>query len=231
MACWLARNPYLNQCSILVNKILWHSTENNFTVIAQATIPYDKFENDSIKIAVTSPRCQCVTVANMMPNHLDQLASRKQNWFIESWLIFLSCSPLLDRQTLRCFLQMQVMLSAEEISLRWGAYHAECFVIIIKSVEKLSSSQWRHNGRDGVSNHQPHNCLLNRLFRRRSKKTSKLCVTGLCAGNSPVPGEFPAQMASNAENVSISWCHHDWWQPLTPQVALKLLKWLISHFI
>ena len=31
---------------------------------------------------------------------------------------------------------------------------------------------WRHNGVDGVSNHQPHHCLLNRLFRRRSKKTS-----------------------------------------------------------
>ena len=41
--------------------------------------------------------------------------------------------------------------------------------------------------------------LLSRLFRRRSKKTSKLCVTGLCAGNSPVTGEFPAQRASNAE--------------------------------
>ena len=58
---------------------------------------------------------------------------------------------------------------------------------------------WRHNGRDNVSNHQPHVCFFNRLFRRRSKKTSKLCVTGLCAGNSPVNGEFPAQMASNAE--------------------------------
>ena len=36
-------------------------------------------------------------------------------------------------------------------------------------------------------------------FRRRSKKTSKLRVTGLCAGNSPTTGIFPAQMASNAE--------------------------------
>ena len=43
--------------------------------------------------------------------------------------------------------------------------------------------QWRHNGRDRVSNHQPHDCLLNHLFRRRSKKTSKLHVTGLCAGS------------------------------------------------
>ena len=45
-------------------------------------------------------------------------------------------------------------------------------------------SQWRHYGRDSVSNHQLHDCLLNRLFRRRSKKTSKLRVTGLCAANS-----------------------------------------------
>ena len=63
-------------------------------------------------------------------------------------------------------------------------------------------SEWRHNGRGGVSNHQPHHCWLNRLFRRRSKKALKLLVTILCAGNSPVTGEFPAQMASNAENVS-----------------------------
>ena len=67
---------------------------------------------------------------------------------------------------------------------------------------------WRHNGRGSVSNHQPHDCFLNRLFRRRSKKTSKLRVTGLCAGNSPGTGEFPAQMTSNAENVSIWWRHH-----------------------
>ena len=63
--------------------------------------------------------------------------------------------------------------------------------------------QWHHNGRDDDSNHQPHHCLLTSLFRCRSKKTSKLRATGLCAGNSPVTGEFPAQMASNAENVSI----------------------------
>ena len=68
--------------------------------------------------------------------------------------------------------------------------------------------RWRHNDHAGVSNHQPHGCLLNRLFRRKLKKTSKLRVTGLCAGNSPGTGEFPAQMASYAENVSIWWRHH-----------------------
>ena len=53
------------------------------------------------------------------------------------------------------------------------------------------SLQWRHNDHDSVSNHQPHGCLLNRLFRRRSKYTSKLRVTGLCVGNSPGPVNSP----------------------------------------
>ena len=40
-------------------------------------------------------------------------------------------------------------------------------------------------------NYQPHDCLLNRLSRRKSKKTSKLRATGLCEGNSPVSGDSP----------------------------------------
>ena len=67
---------------------------------------------------------------------------------------------------------------------------------------------WRHNEHDGVSNHQPHDCLPNCLFGRRSKKTSKLRVTGLCAGSSQGTDEFPAEMANNAENGSIWWRHH-----------------------
>ena len=68
--------------------------------------------------------------------------------------------------------------------------------------------QWRQNERDGVSNHQPHDGLLNCLLRRKSKKTSRLRVTGLCAGNSPLTDEFLAQKASNAENVSSWWRHY-----------------------
>ena len=67
----------------------------------------------------------------------------------------------------------------------------------------------RHNEPDGVWNHQPRDCLLNYLFRCRSKKTSKLRVTDLCPENSPGTGEFSVQKASNAENVSIWWRHHD----------------------
>ena len=75
----------------------------------------------------------------------------------------------------------------------------------------IFSLQWRHNVRDCVSNHQPQDCLLNRLFRHRSKKISKFSVAGLCVGNSPVTGELPAQMASNAENASIWLRHHLVW--------------------
>ena len=90
---------------------------------------------------------------------------------------------------------------------------------------------WRHNGPDGVSNHQHHDCLLNRLFGHRSKKTSKLRVTGLWAGNSPETGEFPAQMASNAENVSIWWRHHVMWYG-RPTIGMQI-SWLrnICHCI
>ena len=70
------------------------------------------------------------------------------------------------------------------------------------------SLQWRHNERDSVSNHQHHDCLLNRLFSHRSNKTLKLRVTGRCEGKSAVNGEFPAQRASEAEKISTWWRHH-----------------------
>ena len=87
---------------------------------------------------------------------------------------------------------------------------AICLHIVTRELfhHDFSALQWRHNGHDGISNHQAHGCLLNRLFRHRSKKTTKLCVTGLCEGNSPITGEFPVQRASNVGNVSIWWCHH-----------------------
>ena len=94
----------------------------------------------------------------------------------------------------------------------------------------VSTLQWRHNERYGVSNRQVHNCLLKLLFRRRSKKTSKLSITGLCNRNSPVTGEFPVQRASNMENVSIWWHHHDrltWWKPWT--LFHPLFRNLLNH--
>ena len=59
---------------------------------------------------------------------------------------------------------------------------------------------------------------------RKHQSSASLAI---CAGNSLVTGEFPAQMASNAENVSIWWCHHEhlhcmlWWSVVTPFLYLK----------
>ena len=102
------------------------------------------------------------------------------------------------------FATQQIMIMiCEYASWNWAITDSYCSRIIVHR-----PLQWRHNGRDSVSNHQPHGCLLSRPFRRRSKKISKLPVTGLCAVNSPVTCEFPAQRASNVENVSIWWRHH-----------------------
>ena len=88
---------------------------------------------------------------------------------------------------------------------RWWKFHQNDDIFILVNAHALL---WHHYGHDGISNHQPHDCLLDRLSRCRSKETSKLRVTGLCEGNSQVTGEFPAQRASNAENVSIWQRHH-----------------------
>ena len=90
------------------------------------------------------------------------------------------------------------------LACRRGLEITHCKVVFFA----LIPLQWRHDGYDGVSNLQLNDWLLNRLFRRRLKKASKLRVTDFCAGNSPVTGEFPTQRASNAENVSISWRQH-----------------------
>ena len=91
---------------------------------------------------------------------------------------------------------------------RGEIWHVFC-AFKVWSLLYICTLQWRHNGCDGVSNQQHHHCLLNILFRRRSKKTTKLCASGLCAGNSPVIGEFLEQMSSDAENVSIWRLHHE----------------------
>ena len=42
--------------------------------------------------------------------------------------------------------------------------------IIILALANVSTLLWRHNGRNGVSNRRPHDCLLNHLFRGRTPR-------------------------------------------------------------
>ena len=113
-----------------------------------------------------------------------------------------------------CMTKDKYMVHPTKYALGLGFVLFSCGLVLINITHILRYhftshyNAWRHNDRNGVSNHQPHDCLLNNLFRGRSTKTSKLRVTGLCSGNSPVTGEFPAQKASNVENVSFWWRHH-----------------------
>ena len=110
-----------------------------------------------------------------------------------------TAKPLPERMLTYCQLDTK-----EQMPLKFKSKFTKMH---LKMSSRKWTLQWRHNGRDGVSNHQPLKCLLNHLFGRRLRKTSKLRVTGLCEGNSPGTGEFPAQMASNAGNFSIWWRH------------------------
>ena len=95
--------------------------------------------------------------------------------------------------TIICYAECVVL--GPEMPYQW----TECVTLrseggrLVSYWDRRWALQWRHNERDDISNHQPHDCLLDLIFRRRSKKISKLRVTGLSGVNSPVTGEFPAQ--------------------------------------
>ena len=116
-----------------------------------------------------------------------------------SWKGHLKISLTINKKKSHCFSWIWIWKTCISIELK--CFNHPC-------ADTPISLLWHHNGCNGIWNHLPHDCLLNRSFRCRSNKTSKLCVTGLCAGNSPVIGEFPAQKTSNVENVSIWWRHH-----------------------
>ena len=73
----------------------------------------------------------------------------------------------------------------------WSSFNIASGNSLVSNRRQAITLQWRHNERDGVLNHRRLDCLLNILFRRRSKKTSKLRVTGLHEGNPPLTGGSP----------------------------------------
>ena len=89
---------------------------------------------------------------------------------------------------------------------------------------EMPPMQWRHNECDGVvPNHRRLGCLLNRLFRCRSKRTSNVYVNGRCEGNPPLTGGFPSQRASDVENVPI------WWRHMYARGILSHKYYLVGH--
>ena len=123
------------------------------------------------------------------------------------WLIYQITSSSIVNHTSIFFLIYIWPMPCQRIQSMVSVKHrSPSMALTLKELGILNYNftlQWRHNERDGVSNHWRLDCLL----RRGSKTTPKLNVTGFWEGNSPVSGDFPAQRASNAENVSI-WRHH-----------------------
>ena len=155
---------------------------------------------------------QCCDIVNM------NLRNKLQWNFKWNLYIFIQENPF----------QNAVWKMAAILSWPQCANH-NCCVDMTNLIGNKLALQWRHNGCNGVSNYQPHVCLFNRLFRCRSKKLSKLRVIGLYVGNSPVTGEFPAQRASNAENVSIWWRHHGMHITMTLHCWVSGKLWYLQH--
>ena len=182
----MAASHYLKQCWLIVNEILWHSTQDISS----------KNELEWYNFKLTSSRTRWikhVPLVRYLKLRVRHAPGMPGTFFPPPWV----SDPDIHHGTCVTHVPwcMPRSLTSGFLWSRWRGQrsrHSRC-------MRKLPL-QWRHNERDGVSNHQPWDCLLNRLFRRRSKKTSKLHVTGLCVGNS--------QRASNAENVSIWWRHH-----------------------
>ena len=93
----------------------------------------------------------------------------------------------------------------------WDIAHSTFKLEISRSRSRPKSTQtleWRHNERDGVSNHQPHDCLLNRLFRRRCRKHQSSTSLAFMRGihhwpvNSPHKGPVTRNMFPFDDSIS-----------------------------
>ena len=99
-----------------------------------------------------------------------------QCWIIVCWMT----RTILDKISIsmyKCFLKNSFRYFVCKMSAVWfrPQYVNNNEAVVHPVVRaQLKTLQWRHNDHDGVSIHQPRGCSLNRLFSRRSKKTSKL---------------------------------------------------------
>ena len=178
LPCGNIREPshYLNQCWNIVdsnigNKFQWNLKRNPYIFIQENTFEYVVWQ-----MAAVLSRPQCIK-ANP---HLQNQAA----WY---------GLPVWGQFSRDCFSHVRATKLFEErprsICILFIIYRYIYIVRLIKT--RHGFVRWRHNEHDGVSSHRRLDCLFSPLFRRRSKKASKLRVTGLCDENSPVIGEFP----------------------------------------
>ena len=111
--------------------------------------------------------------------------------FIQVSIFTGSLGPIFTRQ------ETLTMVTSQEICMR-------CFAVCVLSKSLLSVSHYN----DVIMNKMAFRLFTQPFVQAQIKENIKVRVTDLCAVNSPVTGEFPAQRASNTENVSIWWRHH-----------------------
>ena len=132
-----------------------------------------------MECAITAPLPKISEIMEVISTIYKLNCSEETEEYINGLVQDCSNSSALPMELLQCFTKPSIYCICYNFSILSMAQVAE---ILFHGRQAL---QWGHNELDGFSNHQPHHCLLNRLLWHRSKKTSKLCVTGLCAGNYP----------------------------------------------
>ena len=160
---------YLDQCWNIVNwtpknKLQWNFNQNSCIFIQE-----NPFEYVVWKMAALSSRPRCVN--NVQWRNVVHIAGipPRYPWRAPHWKGLSDVSFLL----------------ITESQYKIKSFIASSFYGLLSA-----AFQWRHNERDGDSNHRLLGCLLYRLFRRRSQKTSQLRITGHFKGNTPVTGGF-----------------------------------------
>ena len=135
------------------------------------------------------------TLNEFCPNEIEISLNQGKAWLVNIGYQSSHLNPQIDEHTTLCCSSSLVITYAHKTQ---GWYGKLMYIITV-------TSQW---GRRRFKS--PASRLFTQPFILwRWKKTWKLRITGLCVGNSPVIGEFPAQIVSNAENVSIWWRHHE----------------------
>ena len=110
-------------------------------------------------------------------------------WFESAWRLcdVMNCDPL-RLIFINLFISFMCVSVRNTCSYSW---RCSTFVNLILRQWHDISLRWRYNGRDGVSNHEPHDCLLNRLFGHRSKKHQSSASLAFVRGIHRWPHKWP----------------------------------------
>ena len=171
-SCLVAPNHYLIQSCLYSFKWgLVSFTWRLFTEKSENIYPWCDFENYYFKIIAASSNGQWVN--SFLPSdalwwHRSRSAlvramacclTAPRHYMRQCWLGIIAIHPTAISQNMH-----QICLQ----KLAYKNHSSTTFYFYQGKMRYTATLQWRNNERDGVSDHQPHDCLLNRLFRRRS---------------------------------------------------------------